>query len=345
MKMLTIPEHCVRTRGVACERCRIACPVGAISFESETGGPVIDDELCTRCGICMGICDAFSSDTLTVPYLYDHLRRVAMQGEIVYLTCEENVFPGLEPADNVTVLPCLGCIPPEMWTLLLAQNVPLCIACDLRYCETCERAQDRGQLLFTRSVEIAESLTGREVKFDQEIPEIDSEGEGGEFGRREVFGTLKDDALDVISGKRHLRQSDTLKDIYRDKERRRMQELLNLSDGEVLNEFAEGGRTMRTISPRRKMLLEAMHVMPEVGERAEFVVSETDYDRCVECLDCVGVCPTGARMASPEDGSLAYDPRFCIGCEKCVGACPKNAIELVAASGAELKSNGNENEA
>ncbi len=29
--------------------------------------------------------------------------------------------------DNiVSVLPCLACIPPELWTLLLAENIPLC---------------------------------------------------------------------------------------------------------------------------------------------------------------------------------------------------------------------------
>ena len=40
----------------------------------------------------------------------------------VVLTCKENVFPGLEPAANVVVLPCLACLSPEFWTLVLTEN-------------------------------------------------------------------------------------------------------------------------------------------------------------------------------------------------------------------------------
>lgn len=166
MKVLTIPEHCTRTHGANCTRCQLACPAKAISFD-EAGAPVIDRDACTKCGVCMGVCDAFSSSSATALRLYDHLRKVAMRGEIVYLTCEENVFPGFEPAKNVTVLPCLACVPPELWTLLLAQNVPVCVACDLKYCEDCPRAAQIGELLFTKAIEIAEAQTGENVHFDR----------------------------------------------------------------------------------------------------------------------------------------------------------------------------------
>lgn len=99
MKVLTIPEHCTRTHDANCTRCQLACPAKAISFD-EAGAPVIDRDACTKCGVCMGVCDAFSSSSATALRLYDHLRKVAMRGEIVYLTCEENVFPGFEPAKN-----------------------------------------------------------------------------------------------------------------------------------------------------------------------------------------------------------------------------------------------------
>ena len=95
MKMLTIPEHCVRPCGAECQRCQIACPVGAISFPAEKAVPVIDQELCTNCGVCMGACDAFSSDATTTLQLYDHLKRVAMRGEVVYLTCMGGGLLGL----------------------------------------------------------------------------------------------------------------------------------------------------------------------------------------------------------------------------------------------------------
>ena len=213
MKVLTIPEHCTRTHGANCTRCQLACPAKAISI-GKTGAPVIDRDACTKCGVCMGVCDAFSSSSATALRLYDHLRKVAMRGEIVYLTCEENVFPGFEPAKNVTVLPCLACVPPELWTLLLAQNVPVCVACDLKYCEDCPRAAQIGELLFTKAIEIAEAQTGENVRFDREIPEYVPSVEAvvdDEFDRRAAFDSVKDDAFGIISVRRRLNHSDILK--------------------------------------------------------------------------------------------------------------------------------------
>lgn len=343
MKMITVDTHCVRPHGAACERCRIACPASAISFESETGLPVIDEQACTQCGICMGVCDAFTSSTTTALRLYEHLRRVAMRGEIVYLTCKENVFPGFTPARNVTVLPCLACMPPELWTLLLAQNVPLCIACDLKYCNGCPRADGRGELLFTRAVEMAEAWSGGNVRFDREIPELEDDAASAgreEFGRREAFDSAKNDAIDILSGKRRLKNSDTLKDVYRKKERRRMQDMLNLTEGDVINEFAASGRSRRSMQPRRRMLLEAVVAAPEAAARIDIAVSATNHATCVECLDCTKACATGARMIDPADGSLAYDARYCIGCGACATACPTESIDLVSANLAALMPEG-----
>ena len=332
MRMIVAPEFCVRSSGVECERCRIACPVSAISLDTESGMPSIDNDACTNCGVCMGICDAFLSSSNSLHALYEHLRRVAMRGDVVYLTCKENLFPGFKPAKNVTVLPCLACMPPEMWTLLLAQNVPLCLACDLKYCDDCDVAPHRGEMLFSRSIEIAEEYSGGEVHWDREIPEFEerlSSKNSNQVGRREAFDSLKDDAIDIVSGKRRLKHSDTLKDLYRKKERKRMQEKLNLIDVEIINRFAESGRSRRVLLPRRRMLLEAVMAKPEIAARTTLVVSETEKSLCTSCIACTKTCPTSARMPSPEDGSLDYSARFCIGCGACVDACPHEAIDVV----------------
>ena len=260
----------------------------------------------------------------------------------VYLTCEENVFPGFEPAKNVTVLPCLACVPPELWTLLLAQNVPVCVACDLKYCEDCPRAAQIGELLFTKAIEIAEAQTGENVHFDREIPEYVPPVEAvvdDEFDRRAAFDSVKDDAFDIISGRRRLKQSDTLKEAYRKKERERMREALNLSEGEYLSDALEKGRATRVMPPRRRMLLEAYAAKPDIAENVEVAVSATDHDACVECLDCVARCASGARIATKE-GHLEYDARYCVGCGACEAACPRNAIALVEATFADLLPEG-----
>lgn len=346
MKMITIPEHCVRTRGGDCQRCTLACPVSAISFRSD-GAPEINADTCTKCGVCMGVCDAFSDVKATPTRLYEHLRKVAMRGEIVYLTCEENIFPGFKPAKNVTVLPCIACISTELWTLLLAQNVPVCVACDLKYCEDCQRAPKRGELLFTHAIERAEAQTGAEVHFDREIPEFVEETQvvsNDEFDRRAAFDSVKDDAFGIISGKRRLKQSDTLKEAYLNKERARMRDSLNLTEGEYLSDAFSRERTRRVMPPRRRMLLEAYAANPHVGERTELTISATDHNSCVECLDCTKHCLTGARI-STRDGHLEYDARYCIGCGSCKAFCPRGAIELVEASLCDLLPDGPGNSA
>lgn len=340
MKILTVPEHCTRPAGSACERCRVACPAKAISF-TDGGLPVIDKEACTKCGICIGVCDGFTSSAATTLRLYEHLRKVAMRGEIVYLTCEENVFPGLQPADNVTVLPCLACIPAEMWTLLLAQNAPLCIACDLKYCEDCSKAAHIGELLFTKAIEIAVEQTGTDVHFDRIIPEAQpsvADEEDEAVGRRAAFDHVKDDAFGIISGKRRLKQSDTLKEAYRKKERERMRATLNLSDGSMITGFGDGAQK-RIMQPKRRMMLEALVAQPDIAGRSYTVVSACDHDLCVESLDCANTCPTGARIV--RDGEhMDYDARYCVGCGACVAACPRKAIELVEVTLDELLPQG-----
>ena len=106
-----------------------------------------------------------------------------------------------------------------------------------------------------------------------------------EFDRRAAFDSVKDDAFDIISGRRRLKQSDTLKEAYRKKERERMREALNLSEGEYLSDALEKGRATRVMPPRRRMLLEAYAAKPDIAENVEVAVSATDHDACVECLD------------------------------------------------------------
>ncbi|WP_270299041.1 ATP-binding protein [Eggerthella sinensis] len=169
-QIVVLRDYCTRTHGAACDRCALACPHDAISF-AEDGRPVIDADACTRCGICLGICDAFSSSRVTMIDVHARIRRIALRGEDVVLTCKENIFPGLEPAANVVVLPCLACLSPEFWTLVLTENIPVRISADLAYCAECDRAGDMGEMLYSHAVQTAEEWSGQSVGYLDVIPE------------------------------------------------------------------------------------------------------------------------------------------------------------------------------
>lgn len=331
-QIVVLRDYCTRVRGADCSRCALACPHDAIGF-AEDGRPTIDADVCTRCGICLGICDAFSSSRVTMIDVHARIRRIALRGEDVVLTCKENVFPGLEPAANVVVLPCLACLSPEFWTLVLAEGIDVTIAADLSYCADCARAGEMGELLYAHAVETGEAWSGRSVGFSDVIPEkenlVRDLANPAGVDRRSAFTNLVGEVGDIASGKRRLRNSEVLQEFYERRERARALARLNLGNGTEFNDFVPEGLTRRTMQPKRQMLLEALERDPGIAARVPLVLSETDCARCTDALSCAAACPTGARRPDPADGTLAYDPRYCIGCGLCADACPEGAVELV----------------
>ena len=89
-QIVVLRDYCTRVRGADCSRCALACPHDAIGF-AEDGRPTIDTDACTRCGICLGICDAFSSSRVTMIDVHARIRRIALRGEDVVLTCKERL--------------------------------------------------------------------------------------------------------------------------------------------------------------------------------------------------------------------------------------------------------------
>ncbi|MCL2826691.1 MAG: 4Fe-4S ferredoxin, partial [Eggerthellaceae bacterium] len=212
-KVVFLRDYCVRAKGADCSRCASACPKSAISFP-DGGLPEIDAQACTGCGICYGICDAFSSTRVTMLDLHERVRRTALRGETVYLTCRENVFPGLVVATNVIVLPCLACLSPEFWAVVLSENIQVKVACDLSYCADCDRAGETAEMLYTHAIKTAEGWTGEKVGFSNEIPEKETLLHGlsdpNEVDRRSAFTDILDDVGDIATGRRRLRNSEVL---------------------------------------------------------------------------------------------------------------------------------------
>jgi ferredoxin len=331
-KLVVIDEYCTRIKGSGCDRCFHACPHEAISFDKDNA-PVMDDSLCNGCGICYGVCDAFASTKLTMDDLHARIRRIAAAGRRVYLTCRENVFPGLEVDTDVVVLPCLSMLSPEFWTLILAENIRVSIACDLVYCDDCDRGGEIGGDLFPRAIEIAENRTGKKVLFAYRIPEkqklIEKYTDGHDaLGRRAAFTGLAADVGEIATGKRRLRNSEVLQDYYEKKERQRAIARLNLSDDSVLNKLVPHGRMKRTLFPKQRMILEAVERQPDIAPKIEVAVSVTDLGLCRKTYACVDTCPTGARCPDEETGIMQVDARLCVGCGICVDTCPNGACSL-----------------
>ena len=312
-----------------------ACPHGAIAFD-EGNRPVIDADACSSCGICLGICDAFTSSRVTMVDLHERIQRIALRGEDVVLTCNENVFPGLEPAANVVVLPCLAALSPEFWTLVLAENIPVKLAADLSYCTDCERAGDMGEMLFSHAVETAEAWSGRTVACIDEIPEkenlIRDLANPTGVDRRGAFENIMGDMSDIASGKRRLRNSEVLQQFYERRERARALARLNLNENAQLKDFTPDGVARKRLQPKRQLLLQAIAQDPSIASRVAVTVSEVDPSLCCETCDCTVACPTGARYRHPATGVPEFDVTSCIGCGACVPACPESALNLVEKS-------------
>ena len=226
-RILFFPEPCVRLSGEPCTRCMTVCPKGAISFEGPdaSGRPVIDDDACTRCGICIGVCDSFASSSITT---VDHAKRMvrkAQKSGKLYLCCEEDVFDDLEPADNVVVLRCLSSLSPEFLAYLLSTEIDVVFCHDLAYCEDCRAGGGFGGTLWRRAVELAQEWTGKQVSSANVIPEIEHFAEKMSVpDRRTLFTGAIGAVGDVASGDYRARKSSVLEDFLARRERMRAEE-------------------------------------------------------------------------------------------------------------------------
>ena len=333
--VLVLREMCVNAYGGTCDRCVRACPMGCIELGAD-GVPRIDREGCTLCGICLGICDAFTSNDVTMADLASRVRRASYRGEGVVITCPMNMPDDYEPAGNVVEVPCLAALSPEFWTLALSQGIELTIAADLARCVDCVRGGNVAEMLYTHAIECAQEWTGREVALIDEVPAerglVGEFASQGHFDRRGAFAHVAGSVADVTTGEYRRRNSSVLQDFYERRDRMRANVRLIGSSLPEGNRFVAGGLSKRTMQPKRRMLQEAIEANPSVAERVTLTLSATDEALCENCLDCTRCCPTGARLPNAQTGRLDYDARYCIGCGLCVKACPEGAVSMRDAS-------------
>lgn len=61
-----------------------------------------------------------------------------------------------------------------------------------------------------------------------------------------------------------------------------------------------------------------------------FGTVEVDTGRCTLCMSCVGACPTGALLDTPEEPRLRFVELNCVQCGLCQQTCPEKVIALRA---------------
>ncbi|MDM7275839.1 MAG: 4Fe-4S binding protein [Thermoprotei archaeon] len=73
--------------------------------------------------------------------------------------------------------------------------------------------------------------------------------------------------------------------------------------------------------------VKAWEAASKLGLKVNTVYPEVDYDKCIFCGVCSGVCPVGAIYYNPA-GILKIDTRACVSCNICVNMCPEKAMTM-----------------
>lgn len=325
-----LESWCHAPYGTGCMRCAAACPTGAI--EVTANGPRIDETACTRCGLCLGVCDAFGWSRITLEDLYERALREAKEEGMACFTCNDHLFPGLALRSNVTVLPCLAAVPPEFWSALLAAGVTVGVYRDLSYCDTCAAAGPRGRLLFDHARAAAEAWTGRAIREIDELPERETFlvalSRFDEGDRRALLSKFANESADVALGKHRKRNAGTVDAFHERQERLRAR-------GRIAGAArpAALGPAKRTW-PRQELAAKAARSLPGRADLLERYCATTDARACCRSGACVAACPTGARTLAPDAQAPTCDPTHCIACGACIAACPAGACDFTTITAA-----------
>lgn len=66
----------------------------------------------------------------------------------------------------------------------------------------------------------------------------------------------------------------------------------------------------------------------DLPAKAPFGAIGVNAGTCTLCMSCVGACPTGALLDTPEEPKLRFIERNCVQCGLCAQTCPEQAITL-----------------
>ena len=80
----------------------------------------------------------------------------------------------------------------------------------------------------------------------------------------------------------------------------------------------------------KKDVVEGLKYLRKQGVEVKTVDQEIsrNFDICIQCGACTGICPTNALYMNKETMEVMFDPKKCTACELCVLICPVKAMEI-----------------
>jgi ferredoxin len=325
-RIVALPSWCTAPLGTGCQRCAVACPTGAITF-NEKHEPQINEEQCTRCGLCAGVCDAFAWERFTLEDLFERACQESEEEGSACFTCNDHLFTGVVPRSNVFVLPCLAAVPPEFWCALLAAGVNTEVYLDNQYCEGCPTAGNLGPALWAHALETGEDWAGGTINRVKELPErellLTAMSHADQQDRRGMISTLVQETREVADGTHRKRNAASVAE-FREK-----QERMHATARIESEEFAHSPWAPKTRPwPRQELMVQAAQAMPGRAALVERYCSTTNCEACCASGKCIEVCPTGARSMVEEGTCPKVDAKKCNACGACIANCPSAACDF-----------------
>lgn len=318
------PALCLNRRHQAagCTCCVAACPVDAITLDDHR--PLVDDETCVRCGICLHSCPtgAFAQPNPAERQLLATTRNLPAQP--LALICALHPTPNETAAPVATIVQHRRCLA----ALAVDQLLALCedgerpVWLDDCPCATCPlgaaqkslhqqvisanallQAFSRQTVLFLQSEQ-----DDRLVAEPTRRPLIDA---GNPPVARRGFLTALGRAVGV--------QSVTPQPVSPP----------NAGQG-------SSSRLPQQIPPQRIALQSRLQSWPRLEATTvavadlPFAAVQVDPARCSACGLCARFCPTGALQFTAEEDhfTLSFQAAICVDCPLCTVACPEDAIRL-----------------
>lgn len=297
----------VRHRGVRCDRCSQACPVGAITLAP---GPVVDREACLRCDACLPVCptEAMGSGRSLRP-LRDAVAD-ADRAQPVTIACPR-AAPSTVACSTLVHDRCLASLRWEELVVLAGSSPGGQLWVDDSACATCDLVTLRHVLAASADrANSFQAISGRTPSVLQTTR------------RRPGGATKRSIALASAAGN----ASVSRRGLFR----------------RVLGGVVASDASDETLTPSRCRLLRYLRASTstlagsaETAPGHGFGRVVVDEDRCSGCALCAKLCPTHALSFEIDvDATGATSFRLearvdrCVDCGVCTTACPDDAITV-----------------